>query len=235
MKKATGLILVLLMLASAGCRKQATVYACKNQCYTCYAKTDILNHFTLCNTDFSNREAFEMALFDDSISGNICNEVQPTIFTEYTGNAIPTAMPDTSPIRCYELASIHPHYFNYPAFVALDTACWACSREYADSFIVAYVATLDTLCGFCSDCVQYWQVDTARARALVKANKVTCIKPNQFSGWLNIRQIVRDMQFQPVSATFTQQDKNKIITLNSWFDFNPLASPGTMPNPQCKM
>jgi|ERR1043165_8582625 outer membrane receptor protein involved in Fe transport len=45
---------------------------------------------------------------------------------------------------------------------------------------------------------------------------------------VNASSILREKQYDPVSADFTQEDKDKMIKLNSWLDFNPLASPGTL-------
>jgi outer membrane receptor protein involved in Fe transport len=45
---------------------------------------------------------------------------------------------------------------------------------------------------------------------------------------VNASSKLREKQYNPVSADFTQEDKDKIIKLNSWLDFNPIASPGTL-------
>ncbi|HLP18962.1 MAG TPA: TonB-dependent receptor [Chitinophagales bacterium] len=39
---------------------------------------------------------------------------------------------------------------------------------------------------------------------------------------------IREKQYEPVTADFTQEEKNDLIKLNSWLDFNPIASPGTL-------
>ncbi len=45
---------------------------------------------------------------------------------------------------------------------------------------------------------------------------------------VNASSKLREKQYNPVSADFTQEDKDKIIKLNSWLDFNPIASPGIL-------
>jgi outer membrane receptor protein involved in Fe transport len=45
---------------------------------------------------------------------------------------------------------------------------------------------------------------------------------------INASSILREKQYDPVTADYTQEDKNNIIKLNSWLDFNPIASPGTL-------
>ena len=39
---------------------------------------------------------------------------------------------------------------------------------------------------------------------------------------------LREKQYAPVTADFTQEEKDDIIALNSWLDFNPLASPSKL-------
>lgn len=41
---------------------------------------------------------------------------------------------------------------------------------------------------------------------------------------VNLNSALREKQYEPISADFTQEDKDKIIALNSWLDFNPAAS-----------
>lgn len=43
----------------------------------------------------------------------------------------------------------------------------------------------------------------------------------------NLSRIVRDQQYRAIGPDFTQQQKDNYIALNSWLDFNPVASPGT--------
>lgn len=43
---------------------------------------------------------------------------------------------------------------------------------------------------------------------------------------VNAASKLREKQYNPVTDDFTQEDKNDIIKLNSWLDFNPIASPG---------
>ena len=45
---------------------------------------------------------------------------------------------------------------------------------------------------------------------------------------VNASSALREKQYQPVTADFTQEDKDKIVKLNSWLDFNPIASPGIL-------
>lgn len=39
---------------------------------------------------------------------------------------------------------------------------------------------------------------------------------------------LREKQYQPITDDFTQEDKDNIIKVNSWLDFNPIASPGIL-------
>lgn len=41
---------------------------------------------------------------------------------------------------------------------------------------------------------------------------------------VNLNSALREKQYAPITADFTQEDKDKIIALNSWLDFNPAAS-----------
>ncbi len=45
---------------------------------------------------------------------------------------------------------------------------------------------------------------------------------------VNASSSLREKQYEEVSADFTQEDKDNIIKLNSWLDFNPMASPGVL-------
>ena len=54
-------------------------------------------------------------------------------------------------------------------------------------------------------------------------NKYGAIKTD-----VNASSKLREKQYNPVTADYTQEDKDKIIKLNSWLDFNPIASPGTL-------
>ena len=45
---------------------------------------------------------------------------------------------------------------------------------------------------------------------------------------VNASSKLREKQYNPVTADYTQEDKDKIIKLNSWLDFNPIASPGIL-------
>ncbi len=45
---------------------------------------------------------------------------------------------------------------------------------------------------------------------------------------VNASSALREKQYNPVTADFTQEDKDKIVKLNSWLDFNPIASPGIL-------
>lgn len=45
---------------------------------------------------------------------------------------------------------------------------------------------------------------------------------------INASSILREKQYDPIGPDFTQEDKNDMIKLNSWLDFNPIASPGTL-------
>ncbi len=45
---------------------------------------------------------------------------------------------------------------------------------------------------------------------------------------INASSILREKQYDPVGPDFTQEEKNDMIKLNSWLDFNPIASPGTL-------
>jgi len=54
-------------------------------------------------------------------------------------------------------------------------------------------------------------------------NKYGAIKTD-----VNASSILREKQYDPVTADYTQEDKDKIVKLNSWLDFNPIASPGIL-------
>jgi len=41
---------------------------------------------------------------------------------------------------------------------------------------------------------------------------------------VNLNSALREKQYEPVSADFTQEEKDDVIALNSWLDFNPSAS-----------
>ncbi len=45
---------------------------------------------------------------------------------------------------------------------------------------------------------------------------------------VNVTAILRKKQFDPVTTDYTQEDKDKIIKLNGWLDFNPWANIGTL-------
>lgn len=45
---------------------------------------------------------------------------------------------------------------------------------------------------------------------------------------INASSILREKQYDPIGPDFTQEDKDDMIKLNSWLDFNPMASPGTL-------
>jgi outer membrane receptor protein involved in Fe transport len=43
---------------------------------------------------------------------------------------------------------------------------------------------------------------------------------------VNVSAILREKQYEPVGPDFTQEEKDDIVALNSWLDFNPAANPG---------
>lgn len=43
---------------------------------------------------------------------------------------------------------------------------------------------------------------------------------------VNLSAILREKQFEAVSDDFTQEEKDDIVALNNWMDFNPSANPG---------
>jgi iron complex outermembrane recepter protein len=44
----------------------------------------------------------------------------------------------------------------------------------------------------------------------------------------NVSQILRRRALDPVTPTFSQEDKDKLIRLNNWLDFNPIANPNVL-------
>ncbi|MCW5908153.1 MAG: TonB-dependent receptor [Chitinophagales bacterium] len=42
---------------------------------------------------------------------------------------------------------------------------------------------------------------------------------------VNVSAILREKQYDPVTDDYTQEDKDKMIKLNNWLDFNPMANP----------
>lgn len=42
---------------------------------------------------------------------------------------------------------------------------------------------------------------------------------------VNVSSILREKQYDPVSDDFTQEDKDNLVKLNNWLDFNPSANP----------
>jgi outer membrane receptor protein involved in Fe transport len=44
----------------------------------------------------------------------------------------------------------------------------------------------------------------------------------------NVSEILRKRALADVSETFTQEDKDKLIRLNNWLDFNPIANPNVL-------
>lgn len=44
----------------------------------------------------------------------------------------------------------------------------------------------------------------------------------------NVSTILRQRQFEPVGPDFTQEDKDDMIALNNWLDFNPYANPNKL-------
>ncbi len=113
-------------------------------------------------------------------------------------------------------------------------SCITCLNRYVDIYEEEYFDNLDTLSGFCEDCVTQWMVDSARTRAERKSLQLNCLDLTKPASSINLSQILRDRQFVPVSDSFTQDDKDDIIKLNSWLDFNPIASPGYIDLPICK-
>lgn len=43
---------------------------------------------------------------------------------------------------------------------------------------------------------------------------------------VNVSAILRELQFKEVDADFTQEEKDDVVALNNWLDFNPSANPG---------
>lgn len=44
----------------------------------------------------------------------------------------------------------------------------------------------------------------------------------------NVSEILRKKALQDVSPTFSQEDKDKLVRLNNWLDFNPIANPNNL-------
>ncbi|HLP50968.1 MAG TPA: hypothetical protein VK154_08790 [Chitinophagales bacterium] len=116
-----------------------------------------------------------------------------------------------------------------------NDSCVKCLNRYVEIYIDEYFNNLDTLTnGFCEDCVTWAMVDTAHDRAERKARQLNCIDATPTTTRIDVSQIIRNRQYQPVSDSFTAGDKNYYIALGAWLDFNPVASPGRIALPGCK-
>lgn len=69
---------------------------------------------------------------------------------------------------------------------------------------------------------QWTQTEDWRAQDQV-ANRYGVITTDQ-----NVTEILRAKQYDPITPDFTQEDKDQIIKLNAWLDFNPAANPGVI-------
>lgn len=114
-------------------------------------------------------------------------------------------------------------------------SCLTCLNRYVDIYIDEYLNKLDTLTiGFCGDCVTPGMVDTAHTWAKQKALQLTCIDTTTTPNQINLSSIIRNRSYDPVSDSFSIEEKNNYIALGAWMDFNPVASPGKIALPACK-
>ena len=77
-------------------------------------------------------------------------------------------------------------------------------------------------------------VDSAHKSALLKCSQLGCIDTIGTPSKVNLSDILRSKQYQPVNASFTQKQKDYYINLNSWLDFNPYANPYYIMVPACR-
>lgn len=116
-----------------------------------------------------------------------------------------------------------------------NDSCVKCLNSYVDIYIDEYFSKLDALTnGFCEDCVTPGMVDTAREWAEQKAMQLNCIDTTTTPGQIDLFAIIRNRQYQPVSDSFTAEDKNDYIAMGAWLDFNPVAAPYRIALPACK-
>ena len=245
MQKTIGLFVLVIAFVFTGCKKEKSTdpaYYCKNICYVCYDAYNPARNHSYCNTDYS-QELFQLRLSDDSIMGYICKEIEPTIFHEVSGNDINGQIDSQQANRliCYNKDGFNPHYFNYPAFYASyverNARCTKCYDSIAERYLAIYLDTLSSRIGGFSNCPeclnQTFCRDTAMPYAVAKTNAL-----GMHCGITNgplvampsyMSQYVRRKQFESVCDTcafHTQEEKDDLIALNSWLDFNRRAQEG---------
>ncbi|MES2621486.1 MAG: hypothetical protein V4615_11605 [Bacteroidota bacterium] len=243
MKKIIAVAAVLLALGFAGCKKAETepVYYCKNTCYLCYDSRDPSRNHNYCNTDYSEAQ-FQQRIFDDSLVGYICKEVQPTIFNEVSGNNSQAHIDSqqANRLNCYDKRTFFPQYFDYPSFyvayVERSNRCTKCYDSIAQRYLDIYLDSLDSYIGGFENCPECFGpndrycYDTLMPYAVAKINALGMhcgitsgplyARPGYMTSYL------RRLQYEPVTAEFTQDDKDEVIMLNSWLDFNPKPTTG---------
>lgn len=222
---------LLLITLAFGCKKQATVYFCKNTCYKCYEASNYNYHHDRCNTDYT-LELFALYMEDDSIGGFICREIEPTVYREYEGDlddiGAQIDSEQAARLNCYEKDTYQPQYFNYNAFVAHNQKCEQCYDSITKHFLHYYLDTVEKLTGFCEACIgTEFANDTlpgliAYAEAMV--SNMHCGTPASVKASIpgSILNYVNDRKFDnsppPLAGT-------SWIGLGNWFDFNPVMVP----------
>jgi hypothetical protein len=229
------LIICVAFACLQGCRKAGTTipgYYCRNICFLCYQRGNYTNVDSFCNTDYTP-ERFQEKWFDDSLVGFICKEVQPHTFHELSGANLEqqVAAEEANRLTCTEKSSYHPSYFDYTAFVNSNIRCKACFDTIADHFLAIYFDTLIKRIGPLTQNPEvdgHFINDSLRGLVTFSSNQVShmnCGFPfatkYAIPGYLS--SLLREHQYDPVCDTCfftTSQQKDSIVALNSWLDFN---------------